>query len=113
MNKRIAVSFVLLSSIVGCFSSQSLDSHDPVVAEQDSVEPGAELFFSHLNNDHDLQPGSWQEEGGSIICLGYLTRVESEDYCAESVPDDWTPFTFAGQTYYVQPLAGTQLERSE
>ena len=37
---------------------------------------------------------------------GFLVNEETNDYCAASPPNDWRPFEFAGETYYLQPLAG-------
>ena len=48
--------------------------------------------------------GNWVERDGARFCEGYLTRYADEDYCASDVPEDWRPFEFDGQTYYLQPL---------
>lgn len=48
--------------------------------------------------------GQWVERDGQIVCDGYLTRIDDQDYCAAEVPDDWRPFTFDGELYYIQPL---------
>ena len=48
--------------------------------------------------------GEWVERDGSRFCNGYLTRVESEEFCVSEIPEGWVPFTFEGQTYFVQPL---------
>ena len=49
--------------------------------------------------------GEWVERDGSRFCNGYMTRVESEEFCVSEIPDGWVPFKFEGQTYFVQPLA--------
>ena len=49
--------------------------------------------------------GEWVEKDGSRFCNGYMTRVEGEDFCVSEIPEDWVPFEFDGQTYFVQPLA--------
>jgi hypothetical protein len=49
--------------------------------------------------------GEWVEKNGSRFCNGYMTRVESEEFCVPEIPQGWVPFTFEGQTYFVQPLA--------
>jgi hypothetical protein len=49
--------------------------------------------------------GEWVERDGSRFCNGYMTRVESEEFCVSEIPEGWVPFTFEGQTYFVQPLA--------
>ncbi|MEO1247557.1 MAG: hypothetical protein AAFX56_17895 [Pseudomonadota bacterium] len=50
-------------------------------------------------------PGEWEFRSGVKICKGYLTRSEDEDFCASSIPRDWTGFEFDGRTYYWLPLA--------
>ena len=62
------------------------------------------FWREHTGQDFPVT-GEWVEKDGSRICDGYMTRVESEDYCVSEVPEDWIPFEFEGQTYYVQPLA--------
>ncbi len=39
------------------------------------------------------------------ICEGLLTNIHTYDFCTDTVPDDWRPFEFDGETYYVIPLA--------
>lgn len=51
--------------------------------------------------------GQWVERDSIRMCDGYLTRLESEEFCSSHVPSDWAPFNFDGETYYVQPLSGS------
>ena len=46
------------------------------------------------------------EQNGARVCDGYMTRFDGEDFCSACPPEDWEPFTFDGQTYYIQPLDG-------
>ena len=55
-------------------------------------------------------PGKWRQEDGAMICDGYLTRREHQDYCAAEIPADWQPMEFNGRIYYIQPLARTGRE---
>ena len=48
--------------------------------------------------------GEWIEEDGERYCDGYLTRNAYEQYCSAEVPQDWRPFEFNGETYFVAPL---------
>ena len=48
---------------------------------------------------------NWVERDGALVCEGYMTRYENEEFCSSEVPDDWRPFEFDGQTFYMQPLA--------
>ena len=50
--------------------------------------------------------GDWVEEDGLVTCDGYLTRRDDEDYCAAEVPDEWVPFEYDGEIYFLQPLTG-------
>lgn len=54
----------------------------------------------------------WQERDGSMICSGFLSRVESDEFCSDERPPDWRPFDYRGQTYFVQPLAGVGVDRA-
>jgi len=62
------------------------------------------IFFQERTGQIPPFPGEWVEKDGSRYCNGYMTRVESEDFCVSKVPSDWVPFEFDGQTYFVQPL---------
>ena len=59
--------------------------------------------FAPLDDQPEFS-GEWIERDGVRTCDGFLTRIESEDFCAAKVPTDWRPFEFDGRTYYVQPL---------
>ena len=48
--------------------------------------------------------GKWIEEGGERYCDGYLTRNADEAYCSADIPEDWRPFEFNGDTFFVTPL---------
>lgn len=41
----------------------------------------------------------------ALPCDGFLTANPSDNFCSESVPEDWREFDFAGQTFYLVPLA--------
>jgi len=105
MKPLIVVLFILLTPVFGCGTEvqQTLETSAlevPLLPSDDGVFD----LRSHFTQG-DLTPGHWDIIDGSKICRGYLTKVESDDYCAATVPDDWESFTFNGQTYYIQPLA--------
>ncbi len=52
--------------------------------------------------------GEWIEENGERYCDGYPTRNADEEYCSTDIPEDWRPFEFDGETYYVAPLRNDQ-----
>ena len=56
---------------------------------------------------HDLPSGKWRERDGVRVCDGYMTRFADQDYCSAEVPEDWVPFSFNGQRYYIQRLNGS------
>ncbi len=58
--------------------------------------------------DEELPSGEWREENGARVCDGYLTRFADQDFCAAEVPEDWVPFEFDGQQFYLQPLSERQ-----
>ena len=80
------------------------DEREAQQAIQDS-ENELEYFYRERLGQQHLTPGEWIEENGSKICVGFLTRVADEDFCASTIPSDWEPFDFNGHTYYVQPLS--------
>ena len=80
------------------------DEREAQQAIQDS-ENEFEYFYRERPGQQHLTPGEWIEENGSKICVGFLTRVADEDFCASTIPSDWEPFDFNGHTYYVQPLS--------
>lgn len=65
------------------------------------------LDFRGESPHAELESGEWEIVDGSRICHGYLTRIESEEFCAKSIPKDWKAYTYDGQTYYIQPLSGS------
>lgn len=80
-------------------------------AIQDS-ENEFDYFYRERLGQEYLTPGEWIEENGSKICIGFLTRVADEDFCASTIPSDWERFEFNGHTYYVQPLLSDDIEGS-
>ena len=85
----------MLSLMVGCGPDKS--------AHRYPASAGLADRSSDFNLE-DLEPGEWKLRDGVRMCNGYLTRVEDEDFCAKSVPQDWEKFDFNGQTYYRVPL---------
>ena len=55
--------------------------------------------------EKNLGEGNWIEKDGVLMCEEFLTKFENDDYCSSVVPEDWVPFEYQGQEYYVQPLA--------
>ena len=104
---KIMALLFLLMGVVGCHSDSVTPSDNAVSAEETTIGPGGAIEFRGLTGEPDLPTGRWEYKDGAKICNGYLTRFESEDYCAAEVPKDWVPFTFEGETYYVQPLSGS------
>ena len=99
---------VLLSSFMVLIACQAEIPTDIEESNSVSVLPFSSLEESAALEDylreHGLAPGNWRYEDVARICDGYMTRFEDEIYCASEVPDDWVPFEFDGQIYYVQPL---------
>ena len=50
--------------------------------------------------------GKWVEQGGVLTCDGFMTRRDDQDYCSAEAPDDWVPFEYEGEIFYLQPLRG-------
>ena len=103
---RITLLLIPVAGVVGCTVDQVVPADEPIVAEVAIVNPDGTLDLRGVPGEPDLSAGRWENKDGAMICHGYLTRFKSEDFCAAEVPDDWIPFTFDGQTYYIQPLSG-------
>ena len=74
------------------------EEHPAVVALMEKLEA--------CTASPEIRPGIWREQNGARVCDGYMTRFDGEDFCSACPPEDWEPFTFDGQTYYIQPLDG-------
>lgn len=66
----------------------------PFTIPEPDTEPGNPTFS-----------GEWTNRDGVWDCDGYMTRFENDVHCAATVPDDWIPFEFEGETFYVAPLS--------
>jgi hypothetical protein len=75
------------------------EQHPDVIALQEQIQA--------CTAQPQLRSGKWVEQDGALVCDGYLTRSADQDYCSALPPEDWVPFTFEGQTYYVQPLGSS------
>ena len=40
-----------------------------------------------------------------LACDGYLTANPTENFCSQSVPEDWVPLEFNGERFYRVPLS--------
>ena len=79
-------------------------------AEQEEHAHNERLQLQDIEREEILaylerNQSNWVERDGTLVCEGYMTRYEDEEYCASVVPEDWRPFEFDGQTFYMQPLA--------
>ena len=78
------------------------DNHPDVVGLTRFIEALQEQCSGAKGNN---QPsGNWHIQNGIRVCDGYIVRNANEEYCASEVPEDWVPYPFDGQEYYVQPL---------
>lgn len=79
------------------------NENHPEVARLRELVEAAEAACSG-SAAQDERSGQWVQRGGKIVCDGYLTRFDDQDYCSAEVPEDWRPFVFDGELYYLQPL---------
>lgn len=100
--------FVLAAALTLCGCAQEPAESQPgehIQAEGfEAGQPPSEEQMAAAIAYLEQHEGNWVERDGALICEGYLTRYADEDYCASEVPEDWQPFEFDGQTYYLQPL---------
>ena len=96
MITRNSALFVALFILVACQPDKSSVSAPPETAKAPPTQSPEALSF--------VLEGSIRK-GDFLSCDGYLVRYGSEIYCVTTVPDDWVPFEFNGQTYYRQPLS--------
>lgn len=123
MKRLLTISSLSLMAIFPVVADESTE-----LPEELTVEPLIKLTPEHLEelldekivgekNRFTINPGplapiisrpelSGKRIGrdGILVCEGYLSRVESEDYCEERIPDDWQPFEFDGRTFFMIPL---------
>jgi len=106
--RRTAVLFVSAHILGACQADTGADN-----AEEKSIVVlpfGSESQLPNLDEylkEYELPPGTWREENGSNFCDGYMTLFENGVYCLAKVPEGWVPFRLNGETYYMQPLAGS------
>ena len=80
------------------------DNHPAVVRLTRFIEAAQAQCSGAMGNN---QPsGNWHIQNGIRVCDGYIVRNANEEYCASEIPEDWVPYSFDGQEYYVQPLMG-------
>ena len=105
VTRNLALIFLLL--LASCQDQDVSDVRAPD-SEQLSQEYAVleQLRQAIEDSSNDDFSGEWIDGDGARICDGYLTRLGNEEFCEASIPDNWTPFEFNGQTYHRQPLAG-------
>ncbi len=100
--------------------SESADAPEPGPDDSLDAESGAKLrqLFENeqalselLPNPFVLNPPDVRLErealprtGAWTNCDGYLTRNADEAFCEDAPPEDWTPFEFDGERYFIVPL---------
>jgi hypothetical protein len=90
--------------------SRYSDNHPDVVRLSKLIE-AAQAQCSGAPGDK-MPSGEWRVQDGMRVCDGYIVRDADQDYCAAEVPEDWVPFTFDGQEYYIQPLKDPDHEQA-
>lgn len=107
MYTRLTICAIPMVVLSGCVSGNEPGAAE-LPADKGPDPFGIERQYSFKEVDPDRLPaGEWQFRNGMKLCKGYLTRIEDEDFCAESIPEGWKAFEFNGRTYYRVPLAGT------
>ena len=104
MFTRFGILFAVVIILAAC--QPDVDAPAPV----DKLE-FVDLLPEHMDAlmrylaEKNAGEGNWVEKDGVLVCEGFLTSFENDDYCSSGVPEDWVPFEYQGQEYYVQPLA--------
>lgn len=95
--------------LAGCSAEPELKDGTVISS---SLPPGftAErlLELEENNAGEDRPSGRWRYENGATVCDGYMTRFRDQDFCSSEAPDDWVPFEFDGQRFYLHRLAASQ-----
>lgn len=78
------------------------DNHPAVVTLTRFIEAAQAQCSKATGNNPPS--GNWYLQDGIRVCDGYIVRNANEEYCASEIPEDWVPYSFDGQEYYVQPL---------
>ena len=95
---------------MACGPDSHQDLNDALIDQYTETHPPQEQSRSGYlaapdNSAHGFS-GEWQYLDGRRVCDGYMTRNFDEEFCEAEVPEDWLPFTYDGETYFVQPLSG-------
>lgn len=107
MMKHSIPGFFVLIVVVTSFGCAEDVNNVPAQTGQDHEQP-AELALDpameflkeqQLKYEKQLLLKDWKK------CQGYLSNNMVDDFCVSEVPEDWTPFEFNSETYYVQPLS--------
>ena len=109
---RNLILLTILLSLSACqHQNPSVESSQlrVVTVIEGSVRRDGTIILREPTDRNSPLTGEWVEKDGSRFCNGYMTRAEGEAFCVSEIPEDWVPFEFEGQTYFVQPLAdGTE-----
>ena len=112
---RLAGATLFAAAILAACQADEPVADAPVGAEEIVVLPFDSFemneAFERFLDEQGAGEGKWREDDGMLVCEGYLTRYESQDYCASEIPPDWEPFEYDGQVYYIQPLGGSNTAR--
>lgn len=90
-----SLSIYLLIHVVGSAMAEMGDFEYP----QAEMEIQAKKFSGFV-----LPYEEYQVPNNIINCQGYLTNNPSEDFCSDTVPEEWRPFEFNGEVIYAVPL---------
>lgn len=107
---RFALISLIIYFLVHAVGTAMADISDLEFSEFEmQMEP--EMHFEYLPRSHSPRPPrsddlSQRYDLSNVFqCDGYLTNNPSENFCSETVPDDWTTHEFNGEVYYLVPLS--------
>lgn len=85
--------------------SRFAEDHPEVALTRRLAESAAAACASTAANAGP-RSGDWVEKDGVLTCDGFMTRRDDQDYCSPVLPEDWVPFEYDGEIYFLQPLRG-------
>lgn len=96
MSTRLGIPFTAVIVFAGCQEDVSTPAPADELNFVDLLPEDREALKRYLA-ERNLDEGEWVEKDGGLVCEGFLTKFESDDFCSAGAPEDWVPIAYQGQ----------------